>query len=118
MVGLQNQSFVSEEGMKIHEVTSNQDAYKYRFIFQTPQESFDILSLRLKLLFNHNTSGFIRWGGLHNVTISVFPFELATLEGSNNSVQIINARDLYHGGNIQFKLNTQGGCLKRAPSLF
>ncbi|MFX1507061.1 MAG: beta strand repeat-containing protein, partial [Promethearchaeota archaeon] len=104
--GLHNQSFVSEEGMKIHEVISDQDAYKFRFIFQTSKNPFDVLSLRVKALFNRNMSGFIRWGGLHNVTISVFPFELVTIEGRNNSVQVINGRDLYRGANIQFNFNT------------
>ncbi|UCG01766.1 MAG: hypothetical protein JSW11_19430, partial [Candidatus Heimdallarchaeota archaeon] len=104
--GLHNQSFVSKEGMKIHEVTSEQDVYKFRFIFKTPKKPFDVLSMRVKALFTRNTSGFIRWGGLHNVTISVFPFELVTIDGNNNSVQVLNGRDLYQGANIQFKFNT------------
>ncbi|MFX0124284.1 MAG: hypothetical protein ACFFAE_11650, partial [Candidatus Hodarchaeota archaeon] len=104
--GLHNQSFVSEDGMKIHEVTSVQDAYKFRFIFKTPKDPFEMLSLRVRLLFNYNTSNFICWGGLHNITISVFPFELATVEGENNSVHVVNARELYCGRDIQFKLNT------------
>ncbi|KPK88163.1 MAG: hypothetical protein AMS27_00530, partial [Bacteroides sp. SM23_62_1] len=104
--GLHNQTFVSEEGLKIYEVISNQDAYKFRFIFQTPKDPFNVLSLRVRALFTWNTSGFIRWGGQHNVTISVFPFELATIEGKNNSVQVINGRNLYQGATIQFKFNT------------
>ncbi|MFX1517319.1 MAG: hypothetical protein ACFFC6_13530, partial [Promethearchaeota archaeon] len=83
-----------------------QDAYKFRFIFKTPKEPFEMLSLRMQMLFTTKTTSFICWGGLHNVTINVFPFELATIEGVNNSVQVINALDLYRGTNIQFNFNT------------
>ncbi len=41
--GLNNQSYTSEDGMKIYEVTSDQDAYKLRFIFKTPESPFEML---------------------------------------------------------------------------
>ncbi|MFX0120581.1 MAG: hypothetical protein ACFFB2_16155, partial [Promethearchaeota archaeon] len=104
--GLHNQTFVSDEGMKIHEITSKQDAYKFRIIFKTPSDPFEMLSLRLRMIFTYDTEGFICWGGLHNVTVSVFPFDIATIEGDNNSVQLINARELYQGTTIQFHFNT------------
>ncbi|UCE12465.1 MAG: hypothetical protein JSV04_09745, partial [Candidatus Heimdallarchaeota archaeon] len=57
--GLHNHSYVAESGLKIHEVTSEQNAYKFRFIFSTPDHPFEILSLRVRMIFTEETTRII-----------------------------------------------------------
>ncbi|MHA2330247.1 MAG: hypothetical protein ACXACR_17140, partial [Candidatus Hodarchaeales archaeon] len=103
---LYNQSLHTEEGMTIHEIMSEQPVYKFRFILTTPQLAFEVLSLRMRMIFTDEISDIIRYGNTRNVTISIYPFELTSIDGINNSVQVLDALDMYHGTSIQFKFNT------------
>jgi hypothetical protein len=103
--GIENRTVRSESGMKIHEVMSETDVYKYRFIFSPPDYQFETVSIRLRMIFSEDMTNYIMWGNLHNITVNIYPFELATLNGVNGSVQIINALDLYQGTTIKFNLN-------------
>ncbi|MFX0152069.1 MAG: hypothetical protein ACFFAJ_14875, partial [Candidatus Hodarchaeota archaeon] len=104
--GLSNESSVSEAGFRVNEILSQQDAYKFRFIFSVPDHPFEILSLRVRMIFTENITEVIRWGFARNVSVSVYPFELATIDGVNNSAQVLDALDLYHGKEVQFHFNT------------
>ncbi|MFX0172328.1 MAG: hypothetical protein ACFE9L_10435, partial [Candidatus Hodarchaeota archaeon] len=104
--GLSNESYVSEAGYRVNEILSKQDAYKFRFIFSVPDNPFEILSLRVRMIFTENITEVIRWGFARNVSVSVYPFELATIDGVNNSALVLDALELYHGKEVQFHFNT------------
>lgn len=104
--GLSNESYTLENGFRVHEILSDQDAYKFRVIFPVPDKPFEILSLRVRMIFTENITEVIRWGYARNVSVSVYPFELATIDGTNNSAQVLDALDLYHGKEVQFHFNT------------
>ncbi|MFX0183026.1 MAG: hypothetical protein ACFE95_08100, partial [Candidatus Hodarchaeota archaeon] len=104
--GVSNESYTIENSFRVHEILSEQDAYKFRVIFSVPDKPFEILSLRVRMIFTEKITEVIRWGYARNVSVSVYPFELATIDGMNNSAQVLDALDLYHGKEVQFHFNT------------
>ncbi|MHA2170175.1 MAG: hypothetical protein ACXAB7_09815 [Candidatus Kariarchaeaceae archaeon] len=100
-----NQSSTLDSGLTAHSVISEEPVYKFRLIFPTPTDQFDSISLRLSMTFTENFTKRIRWGFLENITISVFPFELGIINTNNQSVQVINALELYRGTTVVFQLN-------------
>jgi len=104
--GLENRTILLESGMRVHEIMSEGNLNKYRFIFTTPEFPFETLSLRLKMTFSEKTTNNIIWGNLHNITVNIFPFEITTLNGVNRSVQVVNALELYEGTSLNFDFNS------------
>ena len=103
--GIENRTVVSESGMKIHEIMSEIDVYKYRFILTPPDYPFETVSIRLRMIFSEEMTNYIIWSNLHNITVSIYPFELVTLNGVNNSVYIINALDFHcHGSSFECRV--------------
>jgi hypothetical protein len=104
-LGLDNKTVLSELGIQYQEIMSETNVYKFRFIFTTPDYDFEMLSIRLKMIFSEETTERILWGHLHNITVNIFPFNATMIDGNNNSVQIVNALDLYKGTTIEFDFN-------------
>ncbi|MFW9778408.1 MAG: beta strand repeat-containing protein, partial [Candidatus Heimdallarchaeota archaeon] len=104
--GIDNRTFISETGRQIHEITSSTPAYKIRLIFPVPQESADFLTLRAKIRYTEEFTNLIRWNQNRNVSVCIFPFESAIIDGKNQSVQVLDAMELYWGTTIKFSLNT------------
>ena len=103
--GMENQTIISESGLNLHQIQSEEPAYKFRFIFPVPTNTFDTLSIKLQMTFTEDYTNRIRWNFLRNITVNVYPFDLATINSHNDSVKIVNALDLYRGTTVYFQLN-------------
>ncbi|MHA2316353.1 MAG: hypothetical protein ACXAC6_01295 [Candidatus Hodarchaeales archaeon] len=103
--GVKNETLQTETGLNLHQITSEDPAYKLRTILKVPTHIFDSLSIKLQMTFTENYTEYIRWNFLRNITVNVYPFELATINSINESVQIVNALDIYHGTTVNFNIN-------------
>ncbi|MHA1971819.1 MAG: hypothetical protein ACTSW1_02430, partial [Candidatus Hodarchaeales archaeon] len=104
--GLSNRTVINEDGLSAYQISSNTEGYKFRFILAKPEYRFEYLELRVKLIYTPEYTNIIRWGFLRNITVNIYPFDLAMIEGINKSVQVVNALDLLHGSTIRFDLNS------------
>ncbi|MHA2401711.1 MAG: hypothetical protein ACXADH_01870, partial [Candidatus Kariarchaeaceae archaeon] len=103
--GLSNTSSLLDSGLRAHSILCEQPAYKVRLIFPSPNDPFDSLSIRMRMTFSPQYTNRILWGFLRNITVSIYPFDLAILDSENGSVQVINAVDLFEGTTFTFQLN-------------
>ncbi|MHA1225504.1 MAG: hypothetical protein ACTSPV_02040, partial [Candidatus Hodarchaeales archaeon] len=103
--GLSNRTVINEDGLSTYQFSSNTEGYKFRFILAKPEYRFEYLELRVRLIYTPEYTNIIRWGFLRNITVNVYPFDLAMINGINKSVQVVSALDLLHGSTIRFDLN-------------